>query len=61
MRANEHIIVGPLTIITEFEDKYYSAFSLNPSVHRMKDYKLLSGGYINATHNFSFASGAGEC
>ena len=54
-------MAGPLRIITELQAKRYSGLSFNPTVRRMKEYRLLEGGYTGASLNMSYGRGAGSC
>lgn len=53
--------MGPLNVRTVIQSPLYSGFAFWPSAHRLKDYKLLPGGYSNATFNVSYAKGVGVC
>ena len=58
---SEFFLAGPLKIITELQAKRYSGLSFYPTVRRIKEYRLLEGGYTGASLNMSYGKGAGSC
>ena len=57
---SDFFYAGPLNIITEHQLRFFSGLSLNPSGRRMKEYRMLEGGYTGATFNMSYGKGTGN-
>ena len=57
---SDFFYAGPLKIITDHQLPNFAGLSFNPSGRRMKEYRMLEGGYTGATFNMSFGKGTGN-
>ena len=47
--------------MSELQVPNQAGFTFHPTVRRMKEYRLLEGGYTGATFNLSYGKAAGSC